>query len=139
VRTTLAGEPMMRELSGNSLPSVTTLPAPTIELRPIFALFKTTAWMPISELSPMVQPCSITWWPTVTLSPMVSGQPTSACSTDRSWMLLLRPMRHRLGVPAQHGAEPDAGVLAQLDVAHHLRAVGHPAPSPSCGATPSSS
>ena len=27
--------------------------------------------MPISEPSPIVQPCSITWWPTVTLRPMV--------------------------------------------------------------------
>ena len=74
----------------------------------------------------MVQPCSITWWPTVTLSPIVSGTPGSACSTERSWTLLLRPMRMRLGVAADHGAEPDAGVLAQLDVADHLGAVGDP-------------
>ena len=41
----------------------------------------------------MVQPCSITMWPTVTFSPMVSGLPGSACSTLPSWMLLWAPMR----------------------------------------------
>jgi len=49
--------------------------------------------MPTSELSPMVQPCSITWWPMVTLSPMVSGLPWSVCRTLPSCTLLLRPMR----------------------------------------------
>jgi hypothetical protein len=47
--------------------------------------------MPISDSSPMVQPCSMTLWPTVTCRPMVSGWPTSACSTLRSWMLLPSP------------------------------------------------
>jgi hypothetical protein len=42
-RTTLAGAPRISELSGNTLPSVTTAPAPTRQLRPITAPFKTTA------------------------------------------------------------------------------------------------
>jgi len=49
VRTTLAGRPIMTEPSGNSLPSVTSAPAPTRQCRPIFAPFNTTDWMPISE------------------------------------------------------------------------------------------
>ena len=66
----------------------------------------TTAPMPISDSSPMVQPCSMTWWPTVTFSPTTSGMPTSACSTLRSWMLLPLPMRMdsvspRITVPNQ--------------------------------------
>ena len=35
----------------------------------------TIAFMPISTRLPMVQPCSMAWWPTVTSSPMVVGQP----------------------------------------------------------------
>ena len=66
---------MISEPSGNSLPSVTSEPAPTRQLRPIFAPFSTTAWMPISEPSPIVQPCSMTWWPMVTFAPIVSGKP----------------------------------------------------------------
>ncbi len=130
---------MISELSGNSLPSVTTLPAPTIELRPIFALFKTTAWMPISELSPTVQPCSITWWPTVTLSPMVSGQPTSACSTDRSWMLLLRPMVSTSVSPRSTAPNQTLAFSASLTLPMTCALSATQAPSASCGATPSSS
>ena len=37
--TTAAGEPTISELSGNSLPSVTSAPAPTSEFLPIFAPF----------------------------------------------------------------------------------------------------
>ena len=39
VRITRAGEPMMREFSGNCLPSVTTEPAPTTLPRPILAAY----------------------------------------------------------------------------------------------------
>ena len=47
--------------------------------------------MPISVSSPIVQPCSITLWPTVTSRPMVSGEPASVCSTLRSWTLEFSP------------------------------------------------
>ena len=40
---------------------------------PMTAPFITTAWMPIRVPSPIVQPCSIAWWPTVTRSPIFSG------------------------------------------------------------------
>ena len=56
------------------------------------APFITTAWMPISAPSPIVQPCSIAWWPTVTRLPIVSGKPGSACSTAPSWTLLSSPI-----------------------------------------------
>ena len=37
--------------------------------------FITTAWMPMSEPSPTVQPCSMTMCPTVTSSPTRNGKP----------------------------------------------------------------
>ncbi|MDT4869639.1 hypothetical protein FQZ97_1046800 [compost metagenome] len=83
---------MIMEPSGNSLPSVTSEPAPTRQYLPIFAPLSTMAPMPISDSSPTVQPCSITWWPTVTWAPMVKGSPSSACSTLPSWMLLPVPI-----------------------------------------------
>ena len=58
----------------------------------MMAPFITTAWMPISEPSPTVQPCSMAWWPTVTRAPIVSAKPGSACSTAPSWMLLRAPI-----------------------------------------------
>merc|ERR1740121_1326397 len=39
------------------------------------------------QLSPVVQPCSIAMWPTVTSAPMVSGWPGSACRTVPSCTL----------------------------------------------------
>ena len=56
------------------------------------APFMTTAWMPISAPSPIVQPCSIAMWPTVTRLPIVSGNPGSACRTAPSWTLLSSSM-----------------------------------------------
>jgi hypothetical protein len=46
--------------AGGESRAVTTLPAPTMLFLPILAPLSTTAWMPISEPSPMVQPCSMT-------------------------------------------------------------------------------
>jgi tripartite-type tricarboxylate transporter receptor subunit TctC len=54
-----AGDPRIKELSGNTLPSVTTEPAPTKQFLPITARLSTTAWIPINEFSPIVQPCNI--------------------------------------------------------------------------------
>ena len=82
---------MISTPSGNSLPSVTSEPAPTRQLRPIFAPLSTMLWMPTRLPSPMVQPCSITWWPMVTLRPMVSGTSWSVCSTLPSCTLLWAP------------------------------------------------
>ena len=50
------------------------------------------AWMPISAPSPMVQPCSITWWPIDTRSPIFIGKPGSTCSTAPSCTLLPAPI-----------------------------------------------
>ena len=46
----------------------------------------------MSEPSPTVQPCSMAWWPTVTSSPRVSGEPMSVCITAASCTLLRAPM-----------------------------------------------
>ena len=68
-----------------------TEPAPTRQFLPMRAPFNTTAWMPMSEPSPTLQPCNMTWWPTVTSSPSVSGEPMSVCSTLHSCTLLRAP------------------------------------------------
>ena len=38
----------------------------------------------------------------------------------------VRANRDALGIATHHGAEPDAGARAYADLAHHLRAGGHP-------------
>ncbi len=105
-RTTLAGTPTISELSGNSLPSVISAPAPTRLLAPIFAPFSTVAPMPIRLFGPMVQPCSIALWPMVQSAPMVMGYPGSVCSTHSSWMFTRAPtsissLSPRMTVPNQ--------------------------------------
>ena len=50
------GDPITRELSGISFLSVTNDLAPIIQFFPIFALLRTTAPIPIKELSSIVQP-----------------------------------------------------------------------------------
>ena len=47
--------------------------------------------MPIRVPSPMVQPCSMARWPTVTSAPITSGKPGSVWQTQPSWTLLPRP------------------------------------------------
>jgi hypothetical protein len=72
---------------------VTTLPAPTMEFFPIFALFRMTAWMPMSEPSPdgaAVQHHLVAHRHVVADR---EGHAESACSTEPSWMLLFLPMR----------------------------------------------
>src|ERR1043165_5768115 len=86
-----AGEPTISELSGNSLPSVTSAPAPTRERLPIFAPSSTTAPMPIRLPSAMVQPCSTTLCPMVQSGPITMGNPMSVCSVQLSWMLERSP------------------------------------------------
>ena len=95
VRITLAGEPTISELSGNSLPSVTRAPAPTSEFLPILAPLSTIAPMPIRLPSPMVQPCSSARWPIVQPRPMVNGKPGSVCMIVCSWTLLSSPISIR--------------------------------------------
>ena len=62
--------------------------------------------MPIRHSSPMVQPCRMTPWPTVTRAPMTSGAPSGlralgrlTCRTAPSWMLLPAPMRMKWTSP----------------------------------------
>ena len=69
---------------GMTVPPVTTAPAPTMTSSPSTAPFMTIAPMPISTLSPTVHPCTMAPWPMVTPSPIVIGQPSSACRTALS-------------------------------------------------------
>lgn len=58
-RITRAGWPSAREPSGISIPCGTSAPAAIRQFFPILAPFKTIAPMPISVLSPTVQPWRI--------------------------------------------------------------------------------
>ena len=64
---------MTRELSGMTLFSVISVFAPIRQFRPIRAPFRIVEHMPTRVFEPMVQPCSITLWPIVQSSPIVSG------------------------------------------------------------------
>src|SRR4051812_21171327 len=83
----LAGTPAASVIGGICVPPVTTAPAAITAPRPTTAPFITTAPIPTSTSSSIVQPCSTTRWPTVTRSPITTGEPGSVCTTDRSWML----------------------------------------------------
>ena len=96
----------MSELSGNSLPSVTSEFAPTRQLLPIFALLRMVEPMPISVLVPMVQPCRITLWPMVQPAAILIGEPGSVCSMHISWMFVpspisIHPLSPRITEPNQ--------------------------------------
>ena len=121
-RATRAGAPTISELSGNSLPSVTSALAPTIEFRPIFAPLRTVAPMPTSELSPIVQPWTMAAWPMVQPAPMVSGKPHVAVQDAVVLDVGVVADRHPLVVAADDGAEPDANVAAEPDAADDMRA-----------------
>src|SRR5467141_1141525 len=90
-RTTLPGEPSTSTPSGYVFPSGMRAPAAMRQLLPMTAWFMMIAPMPTSVPSPMVQPCSIAWWPTETFFPSVSGTPGSTCRTAASWMLVRLP------------------------------------------------
>ena len=121
---TRAGEPMISEFSGNSLPVVTTEPAPTMQPRRISAPFNTIAPMPTSAPSSTVQPCRMALWPMVQFFPIVSGKPAigvaGAIVLDVGALAELDPFV----VAAQHRAEPDAGALLQSHLADHGCGVG---------------
>ena len=53
---TLPGTPTTRLLGGTMVPAATTAPAPTMEPAPITAWSRTTAFMPMRQLSSTVQP-----------------------------------------------------------------------------------
>ncbi len=91
MRTTLPGEPSTSEPSGMALPSVTMAPAPMRQFFPTTARLRMMAPMPISEFSPMVQPCSITRWPTLTFFASVTGTPPSVWMTLPSCTLTFSP------------------------------------------------
>ena len=73
--------------------------APISVFEPIFAPSRITAPMPISVLSPMVQPWTMAMWPMVTLRPTVQGNRGSTWMTAPSCTLLSSPMVMTLSSP----------------------------------------
>jgi len=92
--------------------SMMTAPAPTRQSLPITELLSTTAWMPINVPSPIVQPCSIDWWPTVTPLPSVSGNPGSGVQDAVLLDVGVVADHDRLVVAAHHRAGHDGHPLA---------------------------
>ena len=72
----------------------------------------------------MVQPCSMAWWPTVTLGPTVMGQPAS--TMQHAGFLDVGAAAHQDGriVAADGDLRPDAHAGLQGDVADDIGAVG---------------
>lgn len=70
---TFAGEPTMSEFGGKTFPCVTNAPAPTIDSRPMTALSRITAPIPIKQKSSTVHACTMALCPTVTSEPMTHG------------------------------------------------------------------
>ena len=75
----------------------------------------------------------------VTFSPMVSGQPASACSTDRSCTLLLRPMLKVSVSPRSTAPNQTLAFSASTTLPMTWALSATQAPAPICGCTPSSS
>ena len=68
-----------------------------------------------------MQPCRVTEWPTVTWSARTVGWVAlNTWTTQLSWMLVPGADADGVHVAAHHRVHPDAGVVAQLDVADDL-------------------
>ena len=70
-----AGLPTTTFLSGITISLLTNVKAPTIHSSPIIASSKTTAFIPIIELNPIVAPCTIEPCPKWAPSFMVTVTP----------------------------------------------------------------
>ena len=109
-----------------TLPSVTSAPAPTRQLRPITARLSTIAWMPISEPSPTVQPCSIAWWPMVTSVAQRQRAPGIGVQHRAVLHVAVVADQDRFVVAAYRRAGPHAGAGAERHPADDGRVVGDP-------------
>src|SRR5262245_1297138 len=141
VRIARAGAPTISELSGNSLPSVMSAPAPTRQFFPIFAPLSTTAPMPIRLSDPMMQPCSMTLWPMTQLSPITIGKPGSVWSVELSWICERSPSSiHSL---SPRSTAPNQTLVSDLSrtrpITLALSAIQQRPSAGSSGACPSSS
>src|SRR5690606_27860179 len=83
-RRTLAGTPATSDRGGMAVPSSTSAPAATSDSRPTTARLRTVAFMPMRQSSSIVQPCTTAPWPTETPEPIVTGTPSSTCTTTLS-------------------------------------------------------
>ena len=111
------------------MPSGTSAPAATIDSSPTTAPFRTIAPMPIRQSRSIVQPCRVTECPTVTSSASVVG--CSRRDVEDAVVLDVRPGPDAdpVHVAPDDRVHPDAGVVAQLDVADHLGGHVHPGAS----------
>ena len=112
--STRAGAPTISEPSGNSLPSVTSAPAPTSEFFPIVAPLSRIAPMPIRLLSPTLAPCRMTLWPITQSRPITIGKPGSVCSVALSWICERSPSSiHSLSPRSTEPNQTLASVLSR--------------------------
>ena len=93
VRLTTAGDPAAKLSGGIVASAATTEPAATSERRPTRAPLRTTALLPISAPSSIVQSSIVTLWPIVQSSPIVVRLPRLTWTTELSWMLVRAPIR----------------------------------------------
>ena len=91
VLMTRAGTPTATELSGMTIPSGTSAPAPMMQFLPTTAWLRMVACIPMRLLSPTVQPWTMALWPTVTFLPRTTCPPGSQWSTALSCTLLFLP------------------------------------------------
>src|SRR5712664_3118930 len=89
------------------------VPAAMRQRLPMTAWFMMIAPIPTSVPSPMLQPCSMAWWPTETFLPRVSGMPGSACRTEASWDVGALADADDVAVAAENGVEPYARLVVQ--------------------------
>jgi hypothetical protein len=87
----------------------------------------------------MVQPCSMTMWPTVTRSPTTNGWPVSACSTLASWMLLPAPTVMLSASPRSTAPHHTLACAPSVTRPITCALSATQAESASCGTMPSSS
>ena len=83
---------MASMLSGTSFPWETRAPEPTIAPSPTLALSRTIAPMPTRTLLPMVAPWTIAPWEMMVSSPILTGEPVGASTTQFSRTVVLAPI-----------------------------------------------
>ena len=123
-----------------TLPSVTSAWAPIRQFLPITALLRMVAPIPTSDVSPMVQPCSMARWPMVQFFPIVRGEPISVCSTQASWTLLPSPTWINSLSPLNTAANQTLAFLSRrtLPITLALAAIQNEPASGKSGEMPSS-
>ncbi len=121
---TRAGDPMISEFSGNSLPSVITEPAPTMLFLPIFAPFITIE--PDADQRAVFNRAAVQDDVVADGAVLADGQGKALVGVARAVVLHIGALTDLdpFVVAAQHRAEPDTRLLQQTDLADHIGRVG---------------